>query len=128
MRRSRLDKAMNQKHLFSVPLTSTQRKIRHSGIGDRKRKRDSEEAEGSSSEAKQHGADAARVTSTAAHIVLSPDEIRQYRVAGQPLDEPLPGGHFPHAPPKPAREKGGLQGAKEGPEAFPHSLASRDAV
>lgn len=30
-------------------------------------------------------------------LVLTPEEIHQYRVAGLSLDQELPGGHFPHA-------------------------------
>ncbi|KAL4880448.1 extracellular mutant protein 11-domain-containing protein [Aspergillus karnatakaensis] len=37
---------------------------------------------------------------TAQSIVLSPDEARQYRVAGLSFDEKIPGGHFPHGPVK----------------------------
>ncbi|KAL4871830.1 hypothetical protein BDV12DRAFT_183410 [Aspergillus spectabilis] len=37
---------------------------------------------------------------TVPSVVLSPDEARQYRVAGLSFDEELPGGHFPHGPVK----------------------------
>lgn len=33
-------------------------------------------------------------------VILSPEEARQYRVAGLSFDEELPGGHFPHGPVK----------------------------
>lgn len=33
-------------------------------------------------------------------VTLSPEEVGQYRVAGLPFDEELPGGHFPHGPAK----------------------------
>lgn len=33
-------------------------------------------------------------------LTLTPNEIHQYRVAGLPLDQELPGGYFPHGPAK----------------------------
>lgn len=33
-------------------------------------------------------------------LVLTPNESHQYRIAGLPLDQELPQGRFPHAPPK----------------------------
>lgn len=34
-------------------------------------------------------------------LVLAPNEVSQYRTAGLSLDQELPGGDFPHGPPKP---------------------------
>lgn len=35
-----------------------------------------------------------------ASLILTPDEAHQYRVAGLSVNKELPGGHFPHAPPR----------------------------
>lgn len=99
-------------HLFSVPLTTTQKKhtfrAAHSTLPGKKRKHGTEDSEGkhkkqrvSKSATAGHGAQSlsTRPASGATAPVLTPDEIYQYTIAGQPLDEPLPGGHFPHAPP-----------------------------
>src|SRR5690349_5044053 len=39
------------------------------------------------------------MSAAASPILLSPDEAHQYRIAGHPQDEDLPGGHFPHSAP-----------------------------
>lgn len=47
--------------------------------------------------------DAASVTDSVPagqSLVLTPNESHQYRIAGLPFDQELPGVHFPHGPPK----------------------------
>lgn len=49
-------------------------------------------------------------TPATSSLILSPEEARQYRTAGLPFDQELPGGRFPHAAPKdvlPRRETKG---------------------
>lgn len=38
-------------------------------------------------------------------LTLTPNETHQYQVAGLPLDQELPGGHFPHGPAKKIKPK-----------------------
>ncbi|MCJ1364799.1 hypothetical protein MMC16_003916 [Acarospora aff. strigata] len=97
--------------IFSLPLAPSQqppgfRASLYKSSKKRKREEKEEEeeerekdpnsqAEASEAESSQDAA-GRNISSTAA--VLSPEDEHQYRVAGQPFDEDLPGGHFPHAP------------------------------
>lgn len=105
---------MQPPHLFSVPLTTTQKKhtfrAAHSTLSGNKRKRGFEDIEDPPSHKEQHLSNSAtarrrahalsaRPESGSVAPVLTPDEIYQYKIAGQPLDKPLPEGHFAHAPP-----------------------------
>ncbi|KAB8073824.1 hypothetical protein BDV29DRAFT_174805 [Aspergillus leporis] len=89
--------------VFSLPIPSWQQppSARVARYEPRKRKKNYDDwgdeddiVEGETTDA------GSEVAPSAASLVLSPEEAHQYRVAGLSFDKELPGGYFPHAPPK----------------------------
>ena len=102
--------------LFSLPLNPSQHPQSHRASlykPSKKRKREEEGPEGQleTSDAEPSQETGSRGFSSAA--ALSPDDTHQYRVAGQPFDEGLPGKHFPHA----SSSSGLKEGLNEGQSA-----------
>jgi len=105
-----LSTAIQMASLFSLPLKPSQQppSVRPTlQKPSKKRKREQEASDqvdareaGPSQEAPEPDSSTARI--------LSPDDEYQYRVAGQPRNENLPGGHFPHGP-APTAAVDGLQ-------------------
>lgn len=92
---------------FSLPLPSwlqpLSTRVHQYDQYDRKRKKSDdwtdEETDGADT------TDAASVTDSihaGRSLILTPNESHQYRIAGLPFDQELPGGHFPHGPAKEA--------------------------
>lgn len=90
---------------FSLPLPSwlqpTSVRAHQYDRYDRKRKKSDDwtEEEGDGADT----TDAASVTDSlpaGQSLVLTPNESHQYRIAGQPFNQELPDGHFPHGPAK----------------------------
>lgn len=90
---------------FSLPLPSwlqpTSVRVHQYDRYDRKRKKSDDwtEEEGDGADT----TDAASVTDSVPagqSLVLTPNESHQYRIAGQPFNQELPDGHFPHGPAK----------------------------
>lgn len=90
---------------FSLPLPSwlqpPSTRVHQYDQYDRKRKKSDdwtdEETDGADT------TDAASVTDSVPvgqSLILTPNESHQYRIAGLPFDQDLPGGHFPHEPAK----------------------------
>lgn len=90
---------------FSLPLPSwlqpPSTRVHQYDQYDRKRKKSDdwtdEETDGADT------TDAASVTDSipaGQSLILTPNESHQYRIAGLPFDQELPGGHFPHGPAK----------------------------
>ncbi|KAF7587353.1 hypothetical protein BBP40_007365 [Aspergillus hancockii] len=88
---------------FSLPITSWQQpqSARVARYEPRKRKKNYDDwgdeddiIEGETTDA------GSEVAPSAASLILSPEEAHQYRTAGLSFDKELPGGHFPHGPPK----------------------------
>jgi hypothetical protein len=87
--------------LFSLPLAPWQQRqsIRTAKYEPRKRQRGESELddEGETEEESQDVASGPETTTGGSSaLVLSPEEAHQYRIAGQPFDQELPRGHFPH--------------------------------
>ncbi|KAL1986868.1 hypothetical protein VTN96DRAFT_5521 [Rasamsonia emersonii] len=88
--------------LFSLPLAPWQQpqSIRTNKYEPRKRRRGEDEW-GDEDESEDEVQDVVSgpeiTTGGSSTLVLSPEEAHQYRIAGQPFDQELPGGHFPHA-------------------------------
>ncbi|KAL2012681.1 hypothetical protein VTN00DRAFT_206 [Thermoascus crustaceus] len=88
--------------LFSLPLAQWQQpqSNRIAKYEPRKRRRkvddwgDEDDIEGETTDA------TSAPETVGSFLVLSPDEAHQYRIAGLPFDQELPGGNFPHAAPK----------------------------
>ncbi|KAL4779128.1 hypothetical protein BJX76DRAFT_100408 [Aspergillus varians] len=91
---------------FSLPLFPWQQdsSLRAARYESRKRKNQYDTAEDESSNNNGDDGETTDAVSdfglTDPPVILSPEEVSQYRVAGLPLNEELPGGHFPHAPAK----------------------------
>ena len=92
---------------FSLPLPPWQQplSVRAAQYESKKRKKDrdgwsDDDDNGETTDA------ASEIAPPAPSLTLSPDEARQYRVAGLSFDQEIPGGHFPHGPPKEGRAKG----------------------
>ncbi|KAL1968590.1 hypothetical protein VTN77DRAFT_1800 [Rasamsonia byssochlamydoides] len=87
--------------LFSLPLAPWQQpqSVRTTKFEPRKRRRGEDEwgDEDESEEEVQDVASGPEMTTGSSALVLSPEEAHQYRIAGQPFDQELPGGNFPHA-------------------------------
>lgn len=91
--------------VFSLPLPPWQQpsSVRVARYEPKKRKKgfddwddDVENTGGESTDA------ASEFTPAASSLILTPNEAHQYRVAGLPFDQELPGGRFPHEAPKEA--------------------------
>jgi hypothetical protein len=90
---------------FSLPLAPWQQpqSTRVAKYEPRKRKRreddDDDDLDTEDRETTDTASDPERnpVSSSSSPLILSPDEAHQYRIAGMPLDQERPGGHFPHA-------------------------------
>jgi hypothetical protein len=106
--------------LFSLPLAQWQQpqSIRVTKYKRKKRQRgkdeDEDEDDDWGTEDDNDGTDAD--VGSGSHVakdplVLSPEEAHQYRIAGLPFDQELPGGHFPHA--APGAETGGRRYRKD---------------
>ncbi|PKY01494.1 hypothetical protein P168DRAFT_299090 [Aspergillus campestris IBT 28561] len=92
---------------FSLPLPSWQQplSVRAAQYESKKRKKDrdgwsDDDDNGETTDA------ASEIAPPAPSLTLSPDEARQYRIAGLSFDQEIPGGHFPHGPAKEGRAKG----------------------
>lgn len=88
---------------FSLPIAPWQQppSARVAHYEPRKRRRDSDEWSKSHYEDDGETTDAvSEVTPSGQDLVLSPNEAHQYRIAGLPFNQELPGGNFPHAAPK----------------------------
>lgn len=88
--------------LFSLPLAPWQQpqSSRTNKYEPRKRRRGEDEW-GDEDESEDEVQDVVSgpeiTTGGSSTLVLSPEEAHQYRIAGQPFDQELPGRHFPHA-------------------------------
>ncbi|KAL4897867.1 hypothetical protein BDV59DRAFT_168739 [Aspergillus ambiguus] len=90
--------------VFSLPLPSWQQppSVRVAKYEPKKRRKttnnwgddDYDGFDGETTDAASEGAP------PAPSLTLSPEEAHQYRIAGLSFDKELPGGYFPHAPPK----------------------------
>lgn len=93
--------AIHMSSLFSLPLKPSQQpsSFRTSfQKPSKKRKREQEDSDTQVDLSEAGPSQGASKPSSLTAPVLSPDDEYQYRVAGQPVDESIPGGHFPHAP------------------------------
>lgn len=87
--------------LFALPLKPSQQPPSFRTCfqkPSRKRKREHEESDNQVDSSEAGPSQEASKPGSFTAPVLSPDDEYQYRVAGQPFNRELPGGHFPHAP------------------------------
>lgn len=85
---------------FSLPLQQWKQptSLRVAQSEGRKRKKDPNDWGDVDEDAESEWSDSALGGTQSSVLVLSPDEVHQYRVAGLSLDKELPGDNFPHAP------------------------------
>lgn len=85
---------------FALPLPSWQQptSARVDRYEPKKRKKSHDDWDNGTEDAAGETTDAVSETTPGApSLILSPGEAHQYRVAGLPFDQELPGGNFPHA-------------------------------
>lgn len=95
---------------FALPLPSWQQptSVRVDRYEPKKRKKSHDDWDDGTEDAAGETTDAvSETTPGASSLILSPGEAHQYRVAGLPFDQELPGGNFPHAASKdlPSRQE-----------------------
>lgn len=88
---------------FSLPLPAWQQPVslRVAQYESKKRKKDLDDWGDADNDTEGETTDAASETVPGGpSLTLSPEEAHQYRIAGLPFDQELPGGNFPHGPAK----------------------------